>query len=251
MLLTIDIGNTATGIAVFSGNRIVSRNKLLTPDEINGTFLKSLLKKEYRSKISDIIVSSVVPFVDRSLSASLESQFGKKGIFVDYQTDSGLTLKIDYPQELGADRIADAVGALHFFDPPLMVIDSGTATTFDIVSKDYEYLGGAIFPGIELSINSLAKNTAKLDRISFGVPSSILGTNTESNIRAGIFFSYIGGLSYMIEEYKKITGMETKVVVTGGLVKYFKEQLPGVDLFEPNLLYYGLKKIHDRVKVSR
>jgi type III pantothenate kinase len=244
----MDIGNTATGIAVFSGDRIVSKNKLLTPDEITVTYLKSLLKKEYRRKIKDIIVSSVVPFVDRSLSASVESFFGKKVFFVDHQTDSGLTLKIDYPQELGADRIADSVGALHFFDPPLMVIDSGTATTFDIISRECEYLGGAIFPGIELSINSLAKNTAKLDRIPFGVPESILGTNTESNIRAGIFFSYVGGLSYMIEEYKKITGGDTKVVVTGGLVRYFESRLPGVDLFEPDLIYYGLKKIYARLK---
>lgn len=248
MLLTVDVGNTATGVAIFEGDVIASKNKLLTPDEITVTFLKSLVKKELRRPIKDVIVSSVVPFVDESLKDAVRNYFHKEAIFIDYATDSGLTLKIDRPSELGADRIADAVGAIHFFEPPFIIIDSGTAITFDVISKDREYLGGSIMPGIELSIHSLAEKTAKLERIHFSIPNSILSTNTEDHIRAGIFFSCVGGLTYMIKEYKKIVGQEAKVIATGGLSKYFEGRIEGIDRFEPDLIYYGLKEIYDRIK---
>lgn len=248
MLLTIDVGNTSTGGAVFDGDRIVFKNKLMTPDEVPYTFLKSLIKKDYRKKITDIIVSSVVPFVDDSLKVSIKDYFKKEALFIDHTTDTGLKLKIDIPEELGADRIADAIGALYFFKPPFIVIDSGTASTFDVISRDMEYLGGCIFPGIELSINSLAQNTAKLGRIHFSTPKSIMGTSTESHIKAGIYYSYIGGLTYIIKEYKKIVGNYAKVVATGGLVQHFENKIEGIDMYEPDLIYYGLKKIFDIVK---
>ena len=248
MLLAIDVGNTSTGIAVFDGDTIITKNKLMTPEEINVIFIKSLIKEEHRDKITNIIVSSVVPFVDASLKESLENYFNKDIFFIDNKTDAGLAIKIDIPEELGADRIADSAGALRFFEPPLMVIDSGTAITFDIISKDYEYLGGVIFPGIELSIKSLASNTAKLERIHFSVPDSILGTNTDTSIRAGIYYNYVGGISYMIERYKEMIGQNAKVIATGGLSKYFKDSIKNIDLFEPDLIYYGLKKIYDRQK---
>lgn len=248
MLLTIDVGNTATGVAIFDGDVIASKNKLLTPDEISVTFLKSLVKKELRRPIKDVIVSSVVPFVDESLKAAVSEYFRKEAIFIDYSTDSGLIFNVDCPSELGADRIADAAGALAFYEPPFIIIDSGTAITFDVISKDCEYLGGSIMPGIELSIHSLAEKTAKLERIHFSIPKSILSTNTEDHIRAGIFYSCVGGLTYMIKEYKKIVGQDAKVIATGGLSKYFEGRIEGIDRFEPDLIYYGLKRIYDRVK---
>ncbi len=247
MLLTVDVGNTTTGIAIFDGDRIVSQNKLLTPDEISPIFLKSMIKKDYRKEITDIIVSSVVPFVDQSLKDSMESYFKRSPIIIDHTLDTGLNLKIDTPSELGADRIADSVGGLYFYDPPLIIIDSGTATTFEIISKDSEYIGGCILPGIELSINSLAQNTAKLQRIHFTPPRSILGTNTETHINAGIYYCYIGGLSYMIDEYKKIVGNHAKVIATGGLARYFQDKIKGIDLYEPNLIYYGIMTIFNRI----
>ncbi|MCP5052826.1 MAG: type III pantothenate kinase [bacterium] len=245
MLLAIDVGNTTTGIAVFKEDQIVSKNKLNTPDEVSVTFLKSLLKEEYRNKITDVIVSSVVPFVDDSLKESLEKFFHKKALFVDHTVKDGLRFNVDDPSELGADRIAGSVGGLFFFEPPFIILDSGTATTFDVISKDMVYLGGSIFPGVELSINSLAQNTAKLGRIHFSTPDSILGTSTETHIKAGIYYSYIGGLTYMIDEYKKIVGPNARVIATGGLIKHFKGKIEGIDLYEPDLLYYGLKKIFD------
>ncbi|MGE5342982.1 MAG: type III pantothenate kinase [Candidatus Omnitrophota bacterium] len=247
MLLTIDVGNTTVGTAVFDGDEIASKNKLMTPDEVTITYLKSLIKKEYRRPIRDVIVSSVVPFVDQSLKTSIESYFNKSPIFIDYAMNTGLKFKIENPAELGSDRIADAMGALRFFPPPFIIIDSGTATTFDVINRDFEYIGGAILPGIELSINSLAQHTAKLRRIHFSAPDSILGKNTEGHIKAGIFYSNIGGISYMIREYKKIVGEDAKVIATGGLVRHFESKFNEIDRFEPDLIYYGLKKIFDIV----
>ncbi len=247
MLLAIDVGNTTIGTAIFDKDRIVSKNKLMTPDEVPVQYLKSLIKKEYRHEISDVVVSSVVPFVDNSLRQSIEHYFKISPLFIDCTLNTGLKFKIDVPSELGADRIADVVGTSNFFNPPFIVIDSGTATTFDVVSRDFEYLGGAILPGIELSINSLAQHAAKLGRIHFSAPESILGKNTENHIRSGIFFSYIGGLSYMIKEYKKIVGEDAKVIATGGLVRHFENRIEGIDMFEPDLIYFGLKRIYDIV----
>ena len=251
MLLTIDVGNTSVGMAVFDEDQIVFKNKLMTPDEVSVYFLKSLIKKEFRKPIRAVVVSSVVPFVDESLKLSIKRHFKRDAIFIDHTTDTGLRLKIDIPEELGADRIADAVGGLYFYKPPFIIIDSGTATTFDVISRDFEYLGGCIFPGVELSINSLAKNTAKLGRIHFSTPKSIMGTNTETHIKAGIYYSYIGALTYMIEEYKTIVGEEAKVIATGGLVRHFKSKIEGIDRFEPDLIYYGLKKIFDIVSSKK
>lgn len=246
MLLTIDIGNTCTGIAIFSDNQILFKNKLSTPDRITVRFLKNLVGESHVDRIDSIIISSVVPYIDQSLSTAVESLFGKKAVFVDFRTPTGININVDMPRELGADRIADCVGGIYLSEPPLIIIDSGTATTFDIVNKQYEYIGGCIFPGIELSIRSLASNTAKLNRIAFSIPDSILGTDTESNIQAGIYYSCIGSLEFMIEEYKKITGQKTTVIATGGVSFYFKDRIKNIDLYEPNLIYYGLKFIHEK-----
>ncbi|MEN8223239.1 MAG: type III pantothenate kinase [Acidobacteriota bacterium] len=248
MLLTIDVGNTTTGAAIFSGEKIISKNKLLTPPEITVLFLKSLVKEDCRGAIKAVSVSSVVPFVDESLKRSVNELFGVEPYFTDYKTETGIRLKIDKPEEMGADRIADYIGALSIFPPPFIVVDSGTATTFDIISREKEYIGGSIFPGIELSIKSLAQNTAKLGMIKFGIPESIIGTNTENSIKAGIYFNYIGGLSYMIREYKKLIGPDAKVIATGGLTKYFEGKIPDIDLYEPDLIYLGLKKIYEDIK---
>ena len=187
----------------------------------------------------------MVPPLDRALAADCRKTLGRKPFFIGHRTPTGITLKIDKPSELGADRIADCLGALSFFPPPLIVIDSGTATTFDLINGKSEYCGGCILPGIGIAIRSLAENTAKLKNIAFAVPASPVGTNTVDSIRAGIFFGYIGTLKHLIALYRRILGPESKVIATGGLVRYFKGRVPGIDRFEPDLLFYGLKRIHD------
>jgi len=241
MILTIDVGNTSTGIAVFDNDKIIHKNKLLTPQEADSYFVDNLINKEF--KIDFIIISSVVPFINKSLENSLINKYGIKPIFINHKTKTGLKIKIKNPEELGEDRIANSCGALHFFSPPLLVIDSGTATTFDVVNKNFEYVGGVIYPGIDISIQSLANNTAKLEKIKFEIPQSPIGKDTVESIRAGIYYTYIGGIRYLIEEYKKIFSKDTKVVLTGGLIKYFKDKIKEIDLCEPDLIYFGLNSI--------
>jgi len=245
MLLTVDVGNTTIGLAIFDGDRIVFKNKLTTPDEVTEKFIHSIMKRNVIEQIDHVIVSSVVPLVDSSLAASMTAIFGKPPLFIDYRTHTGMKIKTDQPEELGADLIAGAVGALHFFSPPAIVLDSGTAITFAVVDRDSQYLGGAILPGVEISIKSLATNAAKLNRINFSVPVSIVGRNTEDCIRAGLYYNYLGGLNFMIKEYKALLGEETRVIVTGGLIKHFKDRIDHIDLYEPDLIYYGLKRIFD------
>jgi len=250
VVLTVDVGNTSTGCAVFRGETIVFRRHIPTPKKWPAGQLRILLNAAWAAKLSAVIVSSVVPPLDRALAADCKKTLGLRAVFIDHRTPTGISLKIDRPSELGADRIADCLGALRFFPPPLIVIDSGTATTFDLLNKKKEYCGGAILPGITIAVKSLAENTARLKNITFAVPASPVGTNTVHSIRAGIFYGYVGTLTHLIALYKGILGADSQVIATGGLIRYFKGRVPGIDRFEPDLLFYGLKSVHDRQRSS-
>jgi type III pantothenate kinase len=250
MILTVDVGNTSAACAVFRGETIVYRRHISTPEKWPAGYLKSLLPAAWAKKIRAVIVSSVVPPLDKALAGDIKKTLGLPALFLDQRTPTGMALKIDKPSELGADRIADCLGALRFFPPPLIVIDSGTATTFDLLNAKGEYCGGSILPGIEIAIKSLAENTAKLKSIAFAVPASPVGTNTVNSIRAGIFFGYIGTLTHLIALYREILGPGSKVIATGGLIRYFRGRVPGIDAFEPDLLFYGLKSVYDRQQRS-
>jgi type III pantothenate kinase len=246
MLLAVDVGNTMTAAAVFRGKSIVFRACLPTPRTWTGKSLPGLLPAAAAKNISAAIVSSVVPRLDRGLAAGIKKICRQRPLFLDHRTATGIALKIDKPSEMGADRIADCAGALSFFPAPLIVIDSGTATTFDLINDAGEYCGGCILPGIGIAIKSLAENTAKLKNIAFAVPRSPLGTNTADSIRAGIYFGYIGALEHLVACYRRILGPESRVVATGGLSRYFKGRVRGIDAFVPDLLFHGLRSIHEQ-----
>jgi len=245
MILTIDVGNTAVGVAIFDKDKIVFRNKLLTPVEVTRKYLKSLIRTRLLCNKDNIIISSVVPLIDEQLRVEIEKLFDIKPLFINNKSKIGFEIKIENPDELGADLIAGAAGGLYFFKPPFIIIDSGTAITLCGVDQDYNFLGGSILPGIEMSVKGLSSNTAKLNMINFSVPDSVIGKNTEKSIRSGIFYSCVGGISRLIEEYKNILGDDTKVIATGGLSRFFKDHIKDIDLFEPDLLFYGLKKIFE------
>ncbi len=246
MILTIDVGNTAIGVAIFDKKGIVFRNKLLTPVEITEKYLKSLIKRKLLSTDDSIIISSVVPLIDNQIKSAVEKLFKITPFFVNYEMDLGFDIKIENPGELGADLIAGASGGLQFFKPPFIIVDSGTAITICGMDKNFDFVGGSIFPGIEMSIQGLSNNTAKLNKINFKAPESIIGKNTSDSIRSGIFYSCIGGIGHIISEYKKILGDNTKVIATGGLSRFFKNKIKEIDLYEPDLLFFGLKKLLEK-----
>jgi type III pantothenate kinase len=244
MLLTVDVGNTMTAAAVFRDGTIIFRSRVPTPLALSPRHFSALLPTPQARRVTAAMVSSVVPRLDRPLAAAIRRACGLRPDFLDSRTPTGMPLKIDRPQELGADRIADCAGALALFPPPLVVIDSGTAITFDLVNRNGEYCGGCILPGIGIAIQGLAEKTAKLKRISFTVPRSPLGTNTSDSIRAGIFYGYIGALQYLISLYRGKLGRAATVVATGGLARLFRGRVTGIDAFEPDLIFQGLRRIH-------
>ncbi len=246
MLLAGDIGNTTFSLALFKNETIFKTRKLPTPKKITPELMQRISKFVDKYSVSHIMFSSVVPRLEKSLADLCYSKLKIRPYYIDINTDTGLKIKVDKPEEVGADRIVNAVGALKYLQPPLVVIDSGTATTLDIINREREYIGGVIFPGIEISLKSLAENTAKLKRIKFKIPRSIIGRNTTECMRAGLYYSYIGSLNYMISEYRKILSPQAGVIITGGLVKYLKNKIKGVDLYEENLIFYGIKEIYNR-----
>lgn len=243
MLLTVDVGNSMTAAAVFQDGAIVHHGRVPTPERWTAWHFSRLLGPALAKKVAAAIVSSVVPRLDRALAAGIRRTCRLTPVFLDSRTATGIALKIDRPSQLGADRIADCAGALALFPPPLIVIDSGTATTFDLLNAAGEYCGGCILPGIGIAIRSLAENTAKLKNIAFAVPGSPVGTNTADSIRAGIYFGYIGALQHLIACYREVLGPNSKVVATGGLLRHFQGQVTGIDACEPDLIFIGLHRI--------
>jgi len=248
MLLTIDVGNSSTAAAVFRGASIVFRRSLPTPRAWSWRFFTALLPVARARLVTAAIVSSVVPRLDRPLAAGIRRACALRPVFLDARTPSGIPLKIDRPAELGADRIADCAGALALFSPPLVVIDSGTAITFDLVNARREYVGGCILPGIGIAFQSLAEKTAKLKAVTFALPRSPRGTNTVASIRAGIFYGYVGALQHLISLYRAELGGNTTVVATGGLARFFQGRVTGIDAYAPDLIFQGLRRIHEGLK---
>lgn len=253
MLLGIDIGNTHIVLILFNKNgeildkfRIPSKT-LLTEDMIY-TFLKVLLENRgiNLSEIDDIVLSSVVPELDDIFNYFTKKYFNKKPYILTLENIPEKLLKIDNRAErkLGADRIATILAMQNRLkDREAIIIDFGTATTFELVSYN-KYLGGAILPGINLSINALFQNTAKLPKITFEKPEVDLANTTVTQINTGIYYSNIGGIKELITHFKKFTP-NAYVVATGGQGKIISKDLPGyIDEYIPNLLEEGLYKFY-------
>lgn len=195
------------------------------------------------------MISSVVPCLNRGLELFL----GEKGLtprFLDHRTPLEITLAVDHPHEVGADRLADVVGALEFASPPFLVVDSGTALTVDVVDSKLHYLGGVIVPGVELSIRCLAANAARLENIDFAVPDTPLARNTADCIRAGVFYTHLGGLELILREFRHMVGENATVIATGGAAELFKDRLVAIDRLVPDLIHHGLRRIHEGWRVA-
>jgi type III pantothenate kinase len=246
VLLTVDAGNTKVAAAVFRGSAIVFRGRLATPPSWTQRSFAALLPDPWPARVTAAAVSSVVPRLDRPIAAAIRRACTVRPLFLDSR-NAGLPLRIDRPSELGADRIADCIGALALYPAPLVVIDSGTAITFDLVDRAGSYRGGCILPGVGVAIRALADHAARLRRVAFAVPRSPLGRNTADSIRAGIFFGTQGALGHLIALYRRRLGPRTTVVATGGMMGAFRGRVPGIDAFEPDLVFIGLRRAHERL----
>ncbi len=246
MILTIDVGNTNTVLGVFNKGELInnwriSTDKDKTPDEYGILFYN--LFSYFNLKIGDIkgiIISSVVPPVVTVLQKTTRTFFNTQPLIIGPGIKTGMNIKMDNPREVGADRIVNAVAAYQKYGGPLIIIDSGTATTFCAVTRDGNYLGGAIAPGIGVSTEALFRYAAKLPRVELSRPESAIGKNTIMGLQSGIIFGFVGQVEGLIDRFKKELGQESKVIATGGLVNLIAEETDKIDYVEPFLTLEGL-----------
>lgn len=254
MLLAMDIGNTNVKIGVFDGDDLVASWRMSTKanrtaDEY-GMVLYDLLKQQGVTfkDLSDAVMSSVAPALNYTIEHMCRYYIGKKPLCVSHLLDTGIAIEYDHPAELGADRIVGATAGYHFYGGPVIEVDFGSATTFNLVTEDGRFLGGAISPGIMTSLESLATATAKLPRIELSAPDNVVGSNTRACMQSGIIFGYTGLVKYMIEKYRALPEMKgAKVVATGGLSEIVANTEPELfDVVDRALALKGLKFVYDR-----
>ena len=257
MLLAIDVGNTNVTIGVFDGARLVQNWRLAalrerTADEL-GIFVTRLLEqaKIAVQSISGIVVASVVPPLTRPMEEMCERYFGRTALLVD-ATNAGMTVRYSPAGDVGADRIVNAVAAWEKYGKrdgtPLIVVDFGTGTTFDVISPDGEYLGGVICPGIGISAEALFQRAARLPRVEVRKPPSVIGQTTVHAMQSGLFFGYVEMVDGLIRRIRAELprGEQATVIGTGGLVEVICEESRTIGQIEPDLTLDGLRLIWDR-----
>ncbi|MCQ2589253.1 MAG: type III pantothenate kinase [Treponema sp.] len=249
MILTIDVGNTSTTCGLFDGDKIVLQFRRETnihssSDEI-GIFFRTVLKENgYDWKeITRVGVCSVVPSVNYSLSSACTKYLNQDPLFIQAGIKTGLKLKYSNPKEIGADLIAAAMGAVHLFpNKDLIIADLGTATTLELVSKDTEFLGGSILPGLKISMDALATGTAKLPMVEIKKPEGLLGASTTEAIQVGLYYGNAGAIKEICYIYQKnvFHGQKPLIIATGGFAKIFADYSL-FDQIVPELVLTGVK----------
>lgn len=252
MLLVIDVGNTNIVLGIFKEQELVdhwrvSTDRLRTTDEY-GVLIRHLfyLNGVNSEEIDAIIISSVVPPVMPTLERMCQRYFGLTPLVIGPGVKTGMDIKYDNPREVGADRIVNAVAAYEKFGGPVIIIDFGTATTFCAVDKKGTYLGGAICPGIGISMDALVQRTAKLPRIEVVQAEKVICRNTVESMQAGVFYGFVGQVDGIVTRMRRELGCKAKVVATGGLAVIVAPATDAIDVVEPMLTLEGLKIIYDR-----
>ena len=256
MLLVIDAGNSNVTMGIFRGSELAAQWRLITDrdqssDEYVAEVRKHLELAGVDSKeIDAVAIASVVPPVNPSLTGMVEVLFGLTPLFVDHTTDTGLKILYDSPSELGADRIVDAVAAIAKYGTPCIVIDFGTATTFNAISSRGEFLGGAISPGLFTCADALYERAAKLPRVEFERPTRAIGKSTVQAIQSGLYFGYSGLIDRVIEEIIEGMGGRPQIVATGGLANLLIHTSEYIDSVDETLTLDGLRLVYERTKGS-
>ena len=252
MLLALDIGNTNVTIGVFAGDEIRATWRVATDIErLSDEYAVSLLgllgtADIQRADITQAIMASVVPELTPVFEQLCRRYFDIEPVIVGTGTKTGVRVLYDNPREVGADRIVDVVAGLHLYGPPpLIIVDVGTATVFDAVSAEGDYLGGAIAPGIGISSEALFERAAKLYRVEIERPKAAIGKNTVGSIQSGTLFGYVGLVEGMVARFKKELGGSARVIATGGWAALLAKETQVFDAVDANLTLTGLRLIHE------
>ncbi|CCQ93417.1 pantothenate kinase [[Clostridium] ultunense Esp] len=252
MLLVMDVGNTNIVIGIFKEDQLIHQWRMATDRHKTEDELGMHLKMFFDSvgigfhQIDGLMISSVVPPLRFALEQLGKKYFRHSPLFVGQGVDIGLTIRQDHPQEVGADRIVNAVAAIKEYGPPLIIVDFGTATTFCLVNDEGIYLGGAITPGIHISMEALYQNASKLPKIEFAKPASVVGRNTVMAMQSGVYYGYVGLVDGIVNRLKKEVKKDPKVIATGGLAELIRSDSETIDVVDSTLTLKGLKIIYDR-----
>src|SRR5689334_13875538 len=249
MLLVIDAGNSNLTLGVFRGAELVAQWRLLTELDKSatqyGSEIKELLARD-AVEVAGVAIASVVPQLDQALSEIATKDFGVTPLFVDHTTDTGLKLLYDTPAELGADRIVDAAAALAKYGAPCIVVDFGTATTFNGGNAAHEYRGGVIAPGVMISAEALFSRTAKLPRVEIERPDKVIATSTRGAMQSGLYHGYAGLVDGVLEKMIGEMRSQPRVIATGGLAHVIASASKFIEKIDETLTLDGLRLIYKR-----
>jgi len=256
MLLTVDVGNTNINLGVFDGSKLKATWRVATgvhrmPDEY-ASLLLNLFERQGidASQITDAILCSVVPPLVGVFDEMCRRYLKVSPLVIEAGVKTGVRVSMDNPKEVGADRIVNAVAAHQLYGGPVIVIDLGTATTFDAVSEDGDYLGGAIAPGIAIATEALFTRTAALPRVELTHPKRAVGRNTVAAMQSGIVFGYAGLIEGIVARIQQEMGGKVKVVATGGYAELLARETPVIEVVNPDLTLVGLRLIYEMNKVK-
>jgi len=251
MLLCIDIGNTNITFGLYEGASLGSRWRIRTihdkmPDEY-GILLDQLFRyRGYRpEQVTGVAIASVVPPLTPVFVQACQDYLERTPLVLDVGVRTGVRIRYDNPWEVGADRVADAAAVRAMYSVPACVVDFGTATIFDAVSAEGDYLGGAIAPGIGIAAQALFERTAKLPPVELTRPPSAIGRNTVHSIQSGLLFGYVGLVEGMVTRFKAELGPETRVIATGGLAEVIARETKVIDVVDPWLTLHGLRIVYE------
>lgn len=255
MLLVVDVGNTNITIGVFEENNMKASFRLTTKtartsDEY-GLVICDLLKARNLEieEITSVVIASVVPKLMYSLTSGVIKYLGITPLIVGIGTKTGIKISSINPKELGADRVVDAVAAYEIYGGPVLVIDFGTAITYDLITADGSIIAAVTCPGLRIAANALWNDTARLPEIEIAMPDTILAKDTVTSMQAGLVFGCIGQTEYIVRRMLQEAGIEKcRVVATGGLGKIIAEATDIIEVYDPNLTLKGLKIINDKNK---
>jgi type III pantothenate kinase len=252
MLLVIDVGNTNTVLGLYDGDELVHDWRIRTVVDHTVDEYGMLIYNLYKNSrikpraVKDIIISCVVPTMLNILEPLCEKYFNVKPLIVGPGIKTGMPILYDNPREVGADRIVNAVAAYDKYGGDIIIVDFGTATTFDYISKKGEYIGGCITPGIMIASEALFSKTAKLPRVELSRPKSVIGKDTISSMQAGILFGYASLVDGLIDRIKAEVNSNPKVIATGGLATVIANETKSIDIVDEMLTLEGLRILYKR-----
>lgn len=250
MLLAVDIGNTSVHVGVFDRTELRGTWRLGTnlermPDEYGIQLLGVLGTAEISpDAIGECAIVSTVPSLTQSFQGLIRRYFRVEPLVVSSGVRTGIRILYE-PREVGADRIVDAVAAIKLYGPPLIVVDCGTATVFDAISREGDYIGGSIAPGVAISAEALFQRASRLYRVELEAPKTAIGKNTVQALQSGILFGYAGLVDGIVARFQKELGGDARVIGTGGYAELVARETSSIDIVEPNLTLIGLRMVHD------